>query len=52
LSSLAFLVVEETLINRGYPNHHKVNSGFLFFPFFSKSSILKASGIQGLEYAL
>lgn len=51
-SKLAFLIFEETLINRGYAKDHKDDPCFsLSFLLFSKSCILKSAGIEGIEYA-
>lgn len=51
-SSLAFLIIEETLINWGYAKDHKDGPRFsLSFLLVSKSRILKSAGIEGIEYA-
>lgn len=50
--SLAFLIIEETLINWGCAKDHKDDPRFtLSFLLISKSCILKSSGIKGIEYA-
>lgn len=51
-SSLAFHIIEETLINWGYAKDHKDDPRFsLSSLLFSKSCILQSAGIEGIEYA-